>query len=135
MSNAIKHGSAVAPGLPELLAYRRSDLAADLVAGLSVAAVAVPVGVAYAQLAGFRPEVGLYSSILPLVAYAFFGTSRQLIVGPDATTCALIAAAITPLAGGDPKLYASLSMTLAFLAGLFCIAARFFRLGGLADFL
>jgi MFS superfamily sulfate permease-like transporter len=67
----------VAPGLPALLSYRGADLPRDLVAGLSVACVALPVGVAYAALAGFSPEVGLYSSILPLVAYALFGTSRQ----------------------------------------------------------
>ena len=123
------------PGLPDLLAYRRVDLPHDLIAGLSVAAVALPVGVAYAQLAGFRPEIGLYSSILPLVAYALFGTSRQLILGPDAATCALVAAAVGPLAAGNKDLYLSLSMGLAFLAGIFCIAARFFRLGALADFL
>ena len=63
--------SRILPGLPELLTYRRADLPSDLIAGLSVAAVALPVGVAYAQLAGFRPESGLYASILPLVAYAF----------------------------------------------------------------
>src|ERR1700752_2683342 len=103
--------SRVAPGLPGLLTYRRADFPSDLVAGLSVAAVALPVGVAYAQLAGFRPEVGLYASILPLVAYALFGTSRQLIVGPDAATCALVAAAAAPLAGGNEDLYASVSMT------------------------
>ena len=74
----------VAPGLAMLLAYKRVDFPHDLVAGLSVAAVALPVGVAYAQLAGFNPEVGLYASVLPLVAYAIFGTSRQLILGPDA---------------------------------------------------
>ncbi len=91
----------IAPGLPALLGYRRADLPHDLIAGLSVAAVALPVGVAYAQLAGFNPAVGLYVSILPLVAYALFGTSRQLIVGPDAATCALVAAAVTPLAAGD----------------------------------
>ncbi|MCU0934781.1 MAG: SulP family inorganic anion transporter [Gammaproteobacteria bacterium] len=124
-----------APGIPELVRYRLADVSHDLVAGLSVAAVAVPVGVAYATLAGFDPVVGLYSSVLPLVAYAIFGTSRQLIVGPDAATCALIAAALVPLAGGDPALYASLSAALALLAGLFCIAASFLRLGALADFL
>ena len=118
----------VAPGVAELLAYRRSDLPGDIVAGLSVAAVALPVGVAYAQLAGFRPEVGLYASILPLVAYALFGTSRQLIVGPDAATCALVASAVTPLAAGNYAMYLSLSLTLAFLAGVFCIIARFLRL-------
>src|SRR5438445_7893677 len=96
--------SRFAPGLPDLLAYRRTDLPSDIVAGLSVAAVALPVGVAYAQLAGFRPEFGLYASILPLVAYALFGTSRQLIVGPDAATCAIVAAAVGPLAAGNANL-------------------------------
>lgn len=124
-----------APGLPALLGYRRADLPHDLVAGLSVAAVALPVGVAYAQLAGFNPVVGLYVSILPLLAYALFGTSRQLIVGPDAATCALVAAAVAPLAGGDPDLYLSLTVAMTALAGLFCIAASFLRLGALADFL
>jgi high affinity sulfate transporter 1 len=104
-------------------------------AGLSVAAVALPVGVAYAELAGFEPVIGLYASILPLVGYAFFGTSRQLIVGPDAATCAITAAAVAPLAGGDPGLYASLTIFLTFAAGLFCIGASFLKLGALADFL
>jgi MFS superfamily sulfate permease-like transporter len=125
----------IAPGLPTLLSYRRADFPHDLLAGLSVAAVAFPVGVAYAELAGFNPVVGLYASVLPLVAYALFGTSRQLIVGPDAATCALVAAAVTPLAGGDPDRYLSLSMSLSALAGLFCIGASFLRLGALADFL
>ncbi len=124
-----------APGLPDLLGYRLGNLPADLRAGVSVAAVALPVGVAYAQLAGFDPVVGLYSSILPLVAYALFGTSRQLIVGPDAATCALIAAAVTPLAAGDQGHYLALSALLALSAGLICIAASFLRLGALADFL
>ena len=124
-----------APGLAKLLNYQKSNLPHDLRAGLSVAAVALPVGVAYAQLAGFNPAVGLYSSILPLVAYAIFGTSRQLIIGPDASTCALVAAAVAPLASGDQKLYESLSVTLALLAGVLCIGASFLRLGALADFL
>jgi high affinity sulfate transporter 1 len=125
----------IAPGLPALLNYQRADLPHDLVAGLSVAAVALPVGVAYAQLAGFNPAIGLYSSILPLVAYALFGTSRQLIVGPDSATCALVAAIIAPLAGGDEKLYLALSVALALLAGLLSIGASFLKLGALADFL
>jgi MFS superfamily sulfate permease-like transporter len=66
-----------APGLAALLHYKLADAPADLRAGLAVTAVALPVGIAYAELAGFRPEVGLYSSILPLVAYPIFGTSRQ----------------------------------------------------------
>lgn len=98
----------LAPGVPELLHYDKSFLKHDVFAGVSVAAVALPIGVAYAQLAGFRPEVGLYASILPLVAYALFGTSRQLIVCPDAATCALVAAAAGPLAGGNEELYLSM---------------------------
>ena len=130
-----KNLSRIAPGLPYLLNYKRSYLQNDIVAGVSVAAVALPVGVAYAELAGFAPIVGLYSSILPLVAYALFGTSRQLIVGPDAATCAMVAAAVAPLAAGNAEHYVSLSVTLAFCTGLFCIMASFFRLGALADFL
>jgi high affinity sulfate transporter 1 len=124
-----------APGLGNLLNYSLENLAMDAMAGFSVAAVALPVGVAYAQLAGFNPAVGLYSSVLPLVAYAIFGTSRQLIIGPDAATCALVTAAVAPLAAGDQNLYESLSMTLALLAGVLCIVASFLRLGALADFL
>jgi high affinity sulfate transporter 1 len=125
----------IAPGLRGLRPYDRSNFPHDLRAGLSVAAVALPVGVAYAELANFEPSVGLYSSILPLLAYALFGTSRQLIVGPDAATCALVAAALTPLANGNTQLYGSLSVILCFLAGLLCIGASFLKLGVMADFL
>lgn len=124
-----------APGLPALLQYRRENLRHDVVAGVSVAAVALPVGVAYAELAGFPPVVGLYSSILPLLAYALFGTSRQLIMGPDSATCALVAAAVAPLAAGNAEHYQSISVVLAFCAGVFCIVGSFLRLGVLADFL
>jgi len=126
----------IAPGVRALVQYRfASDFRHDLTAGVSVATVALPVAVAYAQLAGFNPVVGLYSCILPLVGYAVFGTSRQLIVNPDAATCAMVAASVAPLAAGNPEVYWSLSVTLAFLSGLFCIGASFLRLGALADFL
>lgn len=126
----------ITPGLRAMLHYRfGQDFRHDAVAGVCVASVAVPVAIAYAQLAGFMPEVGLYSSILPLIAYAIFGTSRQLIINPDAAVCAMVAASVAPLAAGDPSLYASMSIVLAFLAGVFCILASFFRLGAVADFL
>ena len=126
----------IAPGLSALLGYRFSDdFRHDAIAGLSVATVALPVSIAYAQLAGFDPVVGLYSSILPLVAYAIFGTSRQLMVNPDAAACAMIAAAIAPLAGNNAELYLSLTIALTLMTGLFCILASYFRLGALADFL
>lgn len=123
------------PGLGDLLRYRRADLPHDLAAGLAVAAVALPVGVAYAQLTGFSAEAGLYSSILPLLAYFLFGTSRQLILGPDAATCALVALTVAPMAGGDPAAYIALSAWLALIAGVFCILASFLKLGAMADFL
>jgi high affinity sulfate transporter 1 len=135
MQNWIARLARVAPGLPTLLSYERANFPNDFVAGLSVACVALPVGVAYAQLAGFGAEVGLYSSILPLVVYALLGTSRQLILGPDSATCALVAASVAPLAAGNNELYASLSVVLCLFAGLFCVAASFLRLGALADFL
>jgi MFS superfamily sulfate permease-like transporter len=65
--------------------------------------------------------------VLPLVAYAIFGTSRQLMVNPDAAACAMIAAAIAPLAGNNAELYLSLTTALTLLTGFFCIAASYFR--------
>src|SRR5262249_27499710 len=135
-ANRTRRLARIAPGLSTLFGYRFSDdFRHDAIAGLSVAAVALPVSIAYAQLAGFDPVVGLYSSILPLVAYAIFGTSRQLMVNPDAAACAMIAAAVAPLAGNSAELYLSLTTALTLLTGLFCIAASYFRLGALADFL
>src|SRR4051812_9540463 len=127
--------SKIAPGLPDLISYRPADLPSDIIAGLSVAAVALPVGVAYAQLAGFRPEFGLYASILPLVAYALFGSSRQLIVNPDAAACAIVAATLAPMAAGDATRYTDLSIALTLLTGLLCIAAGLAGFGVIANFL
>src|SRR5262245_8211351 len=118
-----------------LRGYRREWLRSDLVSGLSVAAAALPIGIAYAQLAGFPPVVGIYSSILPLVAYALFGSSRQLIMGPDAAACAIVAATLIPLAGGNPAQYGDLSIALALLTGLLCIVGGLARLGVIANFL
>ncbi len=127
--------SAWMPGLGTLLHYRRDWLRADARAGLSVAAVALPVGVAYAELAGMSPVAGLYASVLPMMVYALFGTSRQLIVGPDAATCAMVAATLVPIARGNAELYISLSVTLAFLTGALCLIASRLKLGFLADLL
>jgi high affinity sulfate transporter 1 len=118
-----------------LSGYQKSWLRYDLLAGVSVAAVAVPIAIAYSQLAGVPPVYGLYASLLPLVAYAFLGSSRQLIVAPDAATCAIVAAVVAPLAGQDLMRYVSLTAALAIITGVFCIAAGLARLGFLANFL
>ncbi len=123
------------PGLAALGSYNPTWFRYDLVAGVSVAAVAVPIAIAYSQLAGVPPVYGLYASILPLIAYAVFGTSRQLIMAPDAATCAIVAAVVMPLAGHDSARYVSLTAGLAILTGVFCIAAGAARLGFLTNFL
>jgi high affinity sulfate transporter 1 len=123
------------PGLAALSRYDRSWLSSDLVAGTSVAAVAVPIAIAYAQLAGVPPAHGLYASILPLVAYAFLGTSRQLILAPDAATCAVVATIVAPLAAGNPDQIIPLTMVVTMITGIFCIIAGFARLGFLTNFL
>src|SRR5215471_20409355 len=107
----------------------------DVLAGLAVAAIEIPTALAYAQLAGFPPVIGLYASILPLVAYAAVGSSRQLIVGPDAATCAMIAASLADLAVGNPARYLDLSIVLSFVAGILCIVGGLLRLGSIANLL
>jgi len=121
--------------MASILRYDRSWLPKDLLAGISVAAVAVPISIAYSQLAGVPPVNGLYASILPLVAYAIFGTSRQLILAPDAATCAVVATIVAPLAAGNPDRIIPLTMVLSMITGVFCIVAGIARLGFLTNFL
>lgn len=123
------------PGLDSLLHYRRAWFCPDVQAGLSVAAIQIPTAIAYAQIAGFPPQVGLYACILPMLIYALIGSSRQLMVGPDAATAAMVAAAITPLAAGDPQRLVDLSMIVAIMVGLFSIVAGLARAGFIASFL
>ncbi|WP_447845548.1 SulP family inorganic anion transporter [Pseudomonas aeruginosa] len=123
------------PGLDSLLHYRRAWFRPDVQAGLSVAAIQIPTAIAYAQIAGFPPQVGLYACILPMLIYALIGGSRQLMVGPDAATAAMVAAAITPLAAGDPQRLVDLSMIVAIMVGLFSIVAGLARAGFIASFL
>jgi high affinity sulfate transporter 1 len=127
--------AAWAPGLAALLRYRPADLPYDLVGGIAVAAVTVPVGIANARLAGLPPEHGLYASILPLVVYAVLGTSPQLIVGTSAAAAALVASALGTLAVADPTQHLALAMMLTLLVGLMCLAASVLRLGAIADVL
>ena len=123
------------PGLGIFTRYDRSWLRSDLGAGLSVAAIALPVGIAYADLAGVPAVIGMYSAIFPLLAYALFGSSRQLMTGPDAATCIIVAASLGPLAGGDPDRYLALMVLLSLMTGVLFIVAGFSRLGFIANFL
>ncbi|SDY09031.1 SulP family inorganic anion transporter [Nitrosomonas sp. Nm33] len=122
------------PLLRDLRQYRKEWLTRDVVAGFSVTAVQVPTAIAYANLAGFPPEVGLYASILPLLVYALLGSSRQLVLGPDAATCAMIAALLLPMAGGDLEYYLKLSAALAIMAGLLMVFGGMARMGFIVNF-
>jgi high affinity sulfate transporter 1 len=117
-----------------LRGYRRAQLGGDVVAGLTVAALIVPLSIGYAGVAGLPPEMGLAASIAPLVAYAVFGSGRRLIIGPDAASAAMIGATIAPLAltQADRVVLAS---TLGLLVAALFLGMRVLRMGFLADFL
>jgi len=124
--------------MPIVAALRGSDtklLVRDLTAGITVAALLVPQGMAYAELAGLPAVAGLYASLVPLVAYALLGSSRQLAVGPTATVAVLTATAIAPLAGGNPTKALALGGMLALLVGGICVIAGLLRGGFVVNFL
>jgi sulfate permease, SulP family len=123
------------PGLARLRGYERKWLRGDVLAGVTVAAYLVPQVMAYGVIAGLPPVVGLWAITGSLLVYAVVGSSRQLSVGPESTTALMTAAAIAPLAAGDPRRYAVLAAGLAILVGSICLVARLARLGFLADLL
>jgi sulfate permease, SulP family len=122
------------PGVGVIRAYEVSWLPKDFAAGITLGAVMVPVGLAFGEMAGV-PLAGLYAGMLPLIAYAVFGSSRQLIIGPDASMAALVAVSVAPLAGGDVGRLAAMASLLAVFIGLICILGSLLRLGFMADFL
>ncbi len=113
----------------------RSTRRADAVAGLTVAAMLVPQGMAYAALAGMPPVTGLYASTVPLVAYALLGTSGQLAFGPVAIVSLLTASTLAPIAGGDPGAYVALAGMLAVLVGVIQLGLGLLRAGRLTALL
>jgi SulP family sulfate permease len=123
------------PSLDRLLHYQRPWLRGDVLAGITVAAYLVPQCMAYGELAGLDPVVGLWAILPALVLYAVFGSSRQLSVGPESTTAVMTAAALAPFAIDDPSTYASLAAALALLVGAVCLVGYLFKLGFLADLL
>jgi SulP family sulfate permease len=120
------------PSLAPFLAWPRPDrtlLRADVVAGATVAVVAVPQALAYAQLAGMPPHVGLYAAFVPTIVAALFGASAQVSTGPVALTSLLTAAALAPLAAAGSAAYAALAVALAIGSGLAQLAAGYARWG------
>ncbi|WP_071675596.1 SulP family inorganic anion transporter [Nioella nitratireducens] len=115
--------------------YNKQALSNDLVAAVIVTIMLIPQSLAYALLAGLPPEMGLYASIVPIILYAVFGTSRALAVGPVAVVSLMTAAAVGEIAQAGTAGYAIAALTLAGLSGLFLLALGVFRLGFLANFL
>ncbi len=120
---------------PWLRDYDRRNLRSDLVAGLTVAVMLVPQGMAYAMLAGLPPIVGLYASVVPLLVYAMLGSSRQLAVGPVAMVSLLTATGVGAVAGGDVDRYLAAAVLLAAMVGVVQLAMGLLRLGYLVNFL
>ena len=125
----------IIPLLDQLRGYRAQWLSADLLAGLSVAAVALPTAIAYAAIIGLPPQTGLYAAILPPVGYALFGPSRRLMTGPDTATCMMVASALLSLGivGMDERIVVAAAFAIA--VGLACMAAGSLGLGFIANFL
>lgn len=123
------------PGLQVLRSYQMGDLPKDLLAGLVLTTMLVPVGIAYAEASGVPGIFGLYASIVPLLVYALFGPSRILVLGPDSALAAIILAVVLPLSAGDPLRAITLASAMALVSGLVCIAAGLLRLGFITELL
>ena len=122
-----------APGVHVLFNYQRDWLASDIVAGLVLSAILVPVGMVYAEAAGVPAIHGLYATIIPLLVYALLGPSRIMVLGPDSTLAAVIASLILPLSGGSVERAIALAGVLALMTGAFLLLIGFARLGVMAD--
>lgn len=123
------------PGLRILRQYRPDWLKHDIVAGLVLATMLVPVGIAYAVASGVPGIYGLYATIIPLLAYALFGPSRILVLGPDSSLAAVILAVVLPLSGGDPLRAIALASAMAIVSGIVCIGAGLIKLGFVTELL
>src|SRR6187549_2704275 len=117
------------PGLEVLRNYKAEWLPRDIMAGLVLTTMLVPVGIAYAAASGVPGIYGLYATIVPLLAYALFGPSRILVLGPDSSLAAVILAVVAPLSAGDPAKAVALASTMAIVSGLVCILVGVLRLG------
>jgi high affinity sulfate transporter 1 len=125
----VKHWIRWLPGLDTLRRYESAWLPHDIFAGLVLATMLVPVGIAYAEASGLPGIYGLYATIIPLLAYALFGPSRILVLGPDSALAAVILGVVLPLSGGDPLRAATLAAMMAIVSGTVCILAGIARLG------
>ena len=123
------------PGLQTLRSYDPAWLRHDLIAGVVLTMMLVPVGIAYAQASGLPGINGLYATIVPLLAYALFGPSRIMVLGPDSALAAVILAVVLPISGGDPDRAVTPGSVMALVSGAICIAAGLSKLGFITELL
>jgi high affinity sulfate transporter 1 len=123
------------PGLAVLRSYRAGWLPKDVAAGLALTAMLVPVGIAYAEASGVPGVYGLYATIVPLLAYALFGPSRIMVLGPDSALAAPILAVVLSVSGGDPMRAVAAASLMAIVSGLFCLVLGLLRLGFITELL
>jgi len=123
------------PGLDMLRRYELPWLRHDLVAGLVMTTMLVPVGIAYAEASGVPGINGLYATIVPLLAYALFGPSRILVLGPDSALAPVILTVVVPLSAGDPQRAVALVGMIAIVSGVVCVGAGLARLGFITELL
>ena len=131
----MKHWIHWLPGLDTLRRYETAWLPHDIFAGIVLATMLVPVGIAYAVASGLPGIYGLYATIVPLLVYALFGPSRILVLGPDSALAGVILGVVTPLSGGDPLRAATLAGMMAIVSGTVCILAGIARLGFVTELL
>src|SRR3954471_7164339 len=125
----MKHWMHWLPGIETLRRYEAAWLRHDILAGLVLAAMLVPVGIAYAVASGVPAISGLYATIVPLLVYAMFGPSRILVLGPDSSLAPIILGVVLPLSAGDPDRAIAIAGAMAVVAGCVCIVGGLFRLG------
>ena len=131
----MKHWMHWLPGIETLRRYQAAWLPHDIFAGLVLATMLVPAGIAYAVASGLPGIYGLYATIVPLLVYALFGPSRILVLGPDSALAAVILGVVVPLSGGDPLRAATLAAMMAIVSGTVCILAGIGRLGFVTELL
>src|SRR5678816_2539506 len=123
------------PGLQILSDYKAAWFLRDATAGLVLATMLVPVGIAYALASGVPGIYGLYATIVPLLAYALFGPSRILVLGPDSSLAPVILAVVLPLSGGDAMRAVTIASLMAVVSGLVCVLIGILRLGFVTELL
>src|SRR5499425_3886048 len=131
----MKHWIHWLPGLDTLRRYETAWLPHDIFAGVVLATMLVPVGIAYAAASGLPGIYGLYATIVPLLVYALFGPSRILVLGPDSSLAAVILGVVAPLSAGDPERAIALAAMMAIVSGAICIGTGLARLGFITELL